>query len=198
MGTEPTEAALAPAPSLREMCVRHDIRFKKALGQNLLLDDNINRIMVEAAALTEEDAVIEVGAGLGALTRRLCRHAGRVFAVEIDTAGAIFAPIFVTVVVDTLNPELVLPHLLFEGVGLDHHPRVVGVDHVLAGSILHANHRNHAIPILILGRVFVDRSVAIVIHWPDVARPFLPRFLKKGLTRIRGGARNDINRLLLK
>lgn len=74
------------APSLREMCRRHHIRFKKGLGQNLLLDDNINRIMVEAANLGVEDDVIEVGAGLGALTRRLCRQAGRVLAVEIDGA----------------------------------------------------------------------------------------------------------------
>ncbi len=72
------------APSLRELCQRYGIRFKKGLGQNLLLDDNINRIMVDAAALTDEDYVVEVGAGLGALTRRICRHAGKLLAVEID------------------------------------------------------------------------------------------------------------------
>jgi 16S rRNA (adenine1518-N6/adenine1519-N6)-dimethyltransferase len=75
---------MPPARNLRELCQRYDIRFKKALGQNLLLDDNINRIMVDAAALTLKDDVIEVGAGLGALTRRLCAGAGRVLAVEID------------------------------------------------------------------------------------------------------------------
>ena len=72
--------------SLRDDCARYRIKFKKRLGQNLLLDDNINRIMVEAAALTPEDDVIEVGAGLGALTRRLCEKARRVLAVEIDRA----------------------------------------------------------------------------------------------------------------
>ncbi|MBN2309830.1 MAG: 16S rRNA (adenine(1518)-N(6)/adenine(1519)-N(6))-dimethyltransferase RsmA [Candidatus Hydrogenedentes bacterium] len=72
--------------ALRDLCERYNIRFKKALGQNLLLDDNINRIMVEAAALTAEDDVVEVGAGLGALTGRLCAAAGRVLAVEIDPA----------------------------------------------------------------------------------------------------------------
>ncbi len=78
-------AANAPqAFSLRDMCRRHNIRFKKGLGQNLLLDDNINRIMVDAAALTSEDAVLEVGAGLGALTRRIVREAGQVLSVEID------------------------------------------------------------------------------------------------------------------
>jgi 16S rRNA (adenine1518-N6/adenine1519-N6)-dimethyltransferase len=74
------------APSLRELAQRYDIKFKKGLGQNLLLDDNINRIMVEAAGLTEEDYVIEVGAGLGALTTRLAKQAGQVLSVEIDPA----------------------------------------------------------------------------------------------------------------
>lgn len=72
--------------SLQELCERYDIRFKKQLGQNLLLDENINRIMVDAAALTCDDDVIEVGAGLGALTGRLHERARRVLAVEIDRA----------------------------------------------------------------------------------------------------------------
>jgi 16S rRNA (adenine1518-N6/adenine1519-N6)-dimethyltransferase len=76
--------------NLREICRKHNIRFKKSLGQNLLLDDNINRIMVDAAALTKEDAVVEVGAGLGALTRRLIERAGQVLSVEID---ATFIPV---------------------------------------------------------------------------------------------------------
>ncbi len=73
-------------PRLKELCRRYNIRFKKGLGQNLLLDDNINAIMVNAAALTPEDSVIEVGAGLGALTRRLVEQAGRVLSVEIDAS----------------------------------------------------------------------------------------------------------------
>lgn len=84
MNTSPDAGQDAHATSLRAMCARHGIRFKKGLGQNLLLDPNINRIMVEAAALTPEEDVIEVGAGLGALTRLLARNAGRVLAVEID------------------------------------------------------------------------------------------------------------------
>jgi 16S rRNA (adenine1518-N6/adenine1519-N6)-dimethyltransferase len=72
--------------SLRDLCEQYHIRFKKGLGQNLLLDDNINRIMTEAASLTSGDDVVEVGAGLGALTRHLSEKAGRVLAVEIDSS----------------------------------------------------------------------------------------------------------------
>lgn len=67
------------------MCKKYNIRFKKGLGQNLLLDDNINRIMVDAAALSAHDSVVEVGAGLGALTKRIVHQAGNVLSVEIDT-----------------------------------------------------------------------------------------------------------------
>jgi len=70
--------------NLRELCEKYRINFKKRLGQNLMLDDNINRIMAEAAALDEKDYVVEVGAGLGALTRHLAERAGAVLAVEID------------------------------------------------------------------------------------------------------------------
>jgi len=85
--THPTSARIElPQIPLRELCQRYDIRFKKGLGQNLLLDDNINRIMVEAADLSQDDAVLEVGAGLGALTRRLAMQAGHVLSVEIDAS----------------------------------------------------------------------------------------------------------------
>jgi 16S rRNA (adenine1518-N6/adenine1519-N6)-dimethyltransferase len=70
--------------ALRDWIDQYGIEFKKSLGQNLLLDENINRIMSDAAALTEEDDVVEVGAGLGALTARMHHKAGRVLAVEID------------------------------------------------------------------------------------------------------------------
>lgn len=82
--SRPAERRQGDGLDLRGMCKKYGIVFKKALGQNLLLDDNINRIMVDAAALTAEDKVIEVGAGLGALTRRLCKQAGRLLSVEID------------------------------------------------------------------------------------------------------------------
>lgn len=70
--------------ALRDWIDRYGIEFKKSLGQNLLLDENINRIMSDAAALSEEDDVVEVGAGLGALTARMHQRANRVLAVEID------------------------------------------------------------------------------------------------------------------
>jgi 16S rRNA (adenine1518-N6/adenine1519-N6)-dimethyltransferase len=60
------------------------IRPSKGLGQNFLVDQAALEKIVAAAELTPGDVVLEVGAGLGALTEHLARDAGRVVAVELD------------------------------------------------------------------------------------------------------------------
>lgn len=57
---------------------------KKKYGQNFLVDEAILDGIVEAAGVTHEDCVLEIGPGTGNLTERLCLNAGRVLAVEID------------------------------------------------------------------------------------------------------------------
>jgi 16S rRNA (adenine1518-N6/adenine1519-N6)-dimethyltransferase len=57
---------------------------KKGLGQNFLVDEAALRRVVAAAELTPQDTVLEVGAGLGSLTRCLAQSASQVTAVELD------------------------------------------------------------------------------------------------------------------
>ena len=57
---------------------------KKQLGQNFLINPASLKTILEAGALTEDDTVIEIGAGLGCLTEVLAQHAERVIAVEVD------------------------------------------------------------------------------------------------------------------
>jgi 16S rRNA (adenine1518-N6/adenine1519-N6)-dimethyltransferase len=57
---------------------------KKSLGQNFLADENIVRKIVDAAHVTMEDVVIEIGPGRGALTRELAKRASDVIAIELD------------------------------------------------------------------------------------------------------------------
>jgi len=54
------------------------------LGQNFLIDSNIVNKIIEAAELSPGDLVVEIGSGLGALTARIARSAGKVLAVEVD------------------------------------------------------------------------------------------------------------------
>ena len=61
-------------------------RLNKALGQHLLVSDGVLDDIIEAAELSVDDVVVEVGPGTGLLTRRLLGAAGQVVAVEIDPA----------------------------------------------------------------------------------------------------------------
>lgn len=71
-------------PSTREILQRHGLRAKKSLGQNFLVDANVQERIVAAARVSSDDVVIEIGAGLGALTRLLVGQAGHVIAIEHD------------------------------------------------------------------------------------------------------------------
>jgi 16S rRNA (adenine1518-N6/adenine1519-N6)-dimethyltransferase len=62
----------------------HGLRPRKRLGQNFLRDPVALGRIVRAADLSHEDVVVEVGAGVGTLTRPLAEHAGRVIALELD------------------------------------------------------------------------------------------------------------------
>lgn len=63
---------------------KFNIRPTKSLGQNFLVDQEILKSIVQAAELTKEEIVLEIGPGLGNLTAELAENAGKVIAVEID------------------------------------------------------------------------------------------------------------------
>lgn len=62
----------------------HGLTPRKGLGQNFLTDPAILDKVVQAAGVTADDTVLEIGAGLGSLTRHLAQTARKVTAVEID------------------------------------------------------------------------------------------------------------------
>jgi 16S rRNA (adenine1518-N6/adenine1519-N6)-dimethyltransferase len=63
---------------------RQQLRARKSLGQHHLVDAGVLSRILAAAELTEEDVVLEVGPGLGSLTRGLVERVARVIAVEMD------------------------------------------------------------------------------------------------------------------
>ncbi|MDO4288672.1 MAG: 16S rRNA (adenine(1518)-N(6)/adenine(1519)-N(6))-dimethyltransferase RsmA [Eubacterium sp.] len=63
---------------------RYGLHFNKRFGQNFLIDDNIVNKIVEAGQVTKDDVVLEIGPGIGTMTRVLSEHAGKVYTVEID------------------------------------------------------------------------------------------------------------------
>jgi len=79
------ESADVPATKAKTLLGQFGLRAKKGLGQHFLVDGRVLRRIVAAADLTSEDTVIEVGPGLGILTRELAQQAGRVMAIEADS-----------------------------------------------------------------------------------------------------------------
>jgi len=61
-----------------------DLRARKGLGQHFLIDGEVLKHITSAAELTPSDVIVEVGPGLGVLTRELAQKAGRVIAIELD------------------------------------------------------------------------------------------------------------------
>ncbi|MBE3100936.1 MAG: 16S rRNA (adenine(1518)-N(6)/adenine(1519)-N(6))-dimethyltransferase, partial [Firmicutes bacterium] len=78
--------SLTSPKALKELLARHGFRFSKSLGQNFLIDENILHKIIEGARITDKDMVLEIGPGVGTLTRAIAQQAASVTAVEIDSA----------------------------------------------------------------------------------------------------------------
>jgi 16S rRNA (adenine1518-N6/adenine1519-N6)-dimethyltransferase len=94
---------------LQELLRKYGIRPQKRLGQNFLVDQNVLRKITAAAEVTRADSVLEVGAGIGALTKILTEQAGMVTAVEKDR---FLAPVLREVLGERENLRLVFADIL--------------------------------------------------------------------------------------
>ncbi len=63
---------------------KYNFNFQKKFGQNFLIDANILENIIDAAEVTKDDCVLEIGPGIGTMTQYLCENAREVVAVEID------------------------------------------------------------------------------------------------------------------
>ncbi len=86
--------------SPRVLLAAHNIRPKKSLGQNFLTDPNMAAMILSRAGLLSHDVVLEIGAGLGALTIPLAHRVKQVYAVEKDRQ-----------ILDILKTELLVNNL---------------------------------------------------------------------------------------
>ena len=71
---------------IKALLARHGFHFSKAKGQNFLTAAWVPERIAEEAGVDETCGVLEVGPGVGPLTKQLCRRAGKVVAVEVDTS----------------------------------------------------------------------------------------------------------------
>jgi 16S rRNA (adenine1518-N6/adenine1519-N6)-dimethyltransferase len=95
--TAPDDSALLGPADVRRIAADLGLRPTKRLGQNFVVDANTVRRIAQAAAVRDDDVVLEVGPGLGSLTLALLPRVGHVVAVEVDPvlAGALPATVAV-------------------------------------------------------------------------------------------------------
>jgi 16S rRNA (adenine1518-N6/adenine1519-N6)-dimethyltransferase len=126
-------------PLLRQF----NLRPKKSLGQNFLVDEHALSAVVQAAGIAPADLVLEIGPGLGGLTCRLADVARHVIAVEIDRA--LIPPLRLAVAGQSnvsivhgdilqLNPTELLSHYLTSQ--LPHYKVVANIPYYITSAIL--------------------------------------------------------------
>jgi len=71
---------------IKNLLRKYDIRPSKRLGQNFLVDKNVLEKIIEAANISLDDIILEIGPGLGILTLELAKFAKKVIAIEKDRA----------------------------------------------------------------------------------------------------------------
>ncbi|CAM3470299.1 16S rRNA (adenine(1518)-N(6)/adenine(1519)-N(6))-dimethyltransferase RsmA [Paenibacillus lupini] len=83
-GNDMKAIEVATPKRTKEIIAKYGFQFKKSLGQNFLIDQNILNKIVNAAGLDKTKGALEIGPGIGALTQHLAAEAGKVTAIEID------------------------------------------------------------------------------------------------------------------
>ena len=73
-----------PPLNVPRILKQYNLKPDKRLGQNFLLDPSALERILDAAEIHPADSILEIGAGLGSLTRYLCIYSDRVYAVELD------------------------------------------------------------------------------------------------------------------
>ena len=100
---------LSSHKATKEVVQKHNFKFSKSLGQNFLIDTNVIDRILEGARVQEGDYVIEVGPGIGTLTKEMGRTAEKVGAIEIDKT---LIPILEETLADFPNIEVINQDIL--------------------------------------------------------------------------------------
>ena len=98
---------------IRELLERHGFHFSKSKGQNFLVQDWVPKEIVRQSGITKESGVLEIGPGIGPLTKELCKNAGRVVAVEVDEA---LRPVLKETMAGETNLEIIFGDILRQNI----------------------------------------------------------------------------------
>ena len=75
---------LTDLATVKDLCARHGFQLSKGFGQNFIVNPGVCPKMVEAAGIDREWGALEIGPGIGVLTKELALRAGKVVSIEVD------------------------------------------------------------------------------------------------------------------
>ena len=117
---------------IRALLARHKLRFSKSKGQNFLTAAWVPEDIAASADLDENTGVLEVGPGVGCLTRELSLRAGRVLSVELDRE---LKPVLAETLSDCENVELLFADALKLDLAALVGEHMPGLRHVVCANI---------------------------------------------------------------
>ncbi len=116
--------------SLKYLLREHNLELKKAYGQNFLTDQALLDEIVLKAGVNENDTVLEIGCGAGALTKALSKKAKRVVGYEIDTR---LKPVLAETLDGLNNVEIVFADIMKQN--LSNIEEKLGKDYILVANL---------------------------------------------------------------
>ena len=75
---------LTDLATIRALCEKYDFALSKGFGQNFIINPGVPAKIVDAAGIDRRCGVIEIGPGIGVLTKEMAKRAGKVVAIEVD------------------------------------------------------------------------------------------------------------------
>ena len=102
-------AELTDISVIRDLCARYDFALSKGFGQNFIVNPGVCPRIAQAAGIDKSWGVLEIGPGVGVLTKELARRAGKVVAVEVDKR---LPPLLAETLSEFDNVEIILQDIL--------------------------------------------------------------------------------------
>ena len=116
--------------NIKNILYKNGFSFKKAFGQNFILDTELLSNIVKKAGVTEKDTVLEIGCGAGTLTKELAKNAKKVIGYEIDTK---LKPILEETLKDFSNTKIVFKDVMKEN--LKELEKSIGEKYILVANL---------------------------------------------------------------
>ena len=117
---------------IKALLARHRFRFSKSMGQNFLTAAWVPEDIAASAELDEETGVLEIGPGIGCLTRELAKRAGKVVSVELDRS---LQPILAETLTGCENVEVVFGDVLRQDLPALLEETMPGMRHVVCANL---------------------------------------------------------------